>query len=116
MSSFTFCILLSAISFLGYSVAYFIGPKMKSEFIRFGLEKYALATILFEITGALGLLIGHFLNIELLLQISAIGLTIMMFLGIIVRIKVKDSLFVILPAFFFFMLNAYISWHSIFEL
>jgi hypothetical protein len=116
MSSFTFCILLSAISFLGYAVAYFKGTKMKDEFIRFGLEKYALVTILFEITGALGLLIGHFFKILLLLQISAFGLALMMFLGILVRIKIKDSLFVILPAFFFFMLNAYIAWFSIFEL
>ncbi|NBC56687.1 MAG: hypothetical protein GVY05_00145 [Bacteroidetes bacterium] len=112
MSSFTFCILLSSISFLGYALAYFMGTKMKNEFVRFGLEKYALITIVFEIIGAIGLLVGHFLDIPLLLNISAIGLTLMMFLGILVRIKVKDGLFVILPAFFFFVLNAFITWFS----
>ncbi|MBS3737418.1 DoxX family protein [Mesohalobacter halotolerans] len=112
MSSFTFCILLSSISFLGYALAYFMGTKMKNEFVRFGLEKYALITIVFEIIGAIGLLVGHFLDIPLLLKISAIGLTLMMFLGILVRIKVKDGLFVILPAFFFFVLNAFITWFS----
>ncbi len=88
---------------------------MKKEFIRFGLEKYALLTIIFEIIGAIGLLIGYFFDIILILNISAIGLTLMMFLGILVRIKVKDGLFVILPAFFFFMLNAYIAWFSLFN-
>ncbi|RRO15934.1 DoxX family protein [Flavobacteriaceae bacterium 14752] len=116
MSSFTFCVLLSAISFLGYSLAYFKGTKMKNEFVRFGLEKYALLTVVFEILGAIGLLVGHFLEITLLLNISAIGLTLMMFLGILVRIRVKDGLFVILPAFFFFVLNAYIVWFSLLRL
>lgn len=89
---------------------------MKNEFVRFGLGQYALLTIVFEIVGALGILIGLFWKIKLLLLISAIGLTVMMFLGILVRIKVKDSLFVILPAFFFFVLNAYIAWYSIVRL
>ena len=89
---------------------------MKDEFIRFGLEKYALLTILFEIVGAVGLLVGHFLKIPLLLDISAVGLSLMMFLGVLVRIRIKDSLFMILPAFFFFLLNAYIAWFSIFKL
>jgi len=116
MSSFTFCVLLSAISFLGYALAYFKGTKMKTEFERFGLKKYALLTIIFEIFGAIGLLIGHFLEIPLLLNTSAIGLSLMMFLGVLVRIKVRDGLFVILPAFFFFVLNTYIAWFSLFRL
>ena len=116
MSSFTFCVLLSSISFLGYAVAYFKGTKMRNEFKRFGLKKYALLTIIFEIMGAVGLLAGHFLDIPLLLNISAIGLSFMMLLGILVRIKVKDGLFVILPAFFFFVLNAYIVLFSLFRL
>ena len=51
MSEFEFCILLSGIAFLGYSIAFFTGPKMKAEFKRFGLEKYALLTVAFEIIG-----------------------------------------------------------------
>jgi len=116
MSAFQFCILLSSIAFLGYSIAYFTGPKMKAEFERFGLKKYALITVLFEITGALGLLIGYFLPSKLLLEISAVGLSVLMFLGVSVRFKVKDGLFVTLPALFFFLLNAYIAWYSIFKM
>jgi hypothetical protein len=116
MSAFQFCILLSGIAFLGYSVAYFTGPKMKQEFKRFGLEKYALITVLFETVGALGLLVGYFLSFKLLLEISALGLSVLMLLGVLVRLKVKDGLFVTLPALFFFLLNAYIAWFSIFKL
>jgi hypothetical protein len=115
MSAFEFCILLSGLAFLGYSIAYFTGPKMKAEFKRFGLEKYALMTVLFEIIGALGLLTGYFYSLKLLLELSAIGLSILMLLGVLVRLKVKDGLFVTLPAFFFFLLNAYIAWYSIFR-
>lgn len=115
MSAFEFCILLSGIAFLGYSIAFFTGPKMKLEFKRFGLEKYALITVCFEIIGALGLLIGYFFSVKLLLEISALGLSVLMLLGVIVRLKVKDGLFVTLPAFFFFLLNAYIAWFSFFR-
>lgn len=115
MSAFEFCILLSGIAFLGYSIAFFTGPKMKLEFKRFGLEKYALITVCFEIIGALGLLIGYFFSLKFLLEISALGLSVLMLLGVIVRLKVKDGLFVTLPAFFFFLLNAYIAWFSFFR-
>jgi hypothetical protein len=87
---------------------------MKAEFKRFGLEKFALLTVCFEIVGAVGLLLGFFLSQKLLLEISAIGLSILMLLGVLVRLKVKDGLFVTIPAFFFFLLNAYIAWYSIF--
>jgi len=113
MTPITFCVLLSGISFLGYAVAYFVGPKMKNEFKRFGLEKYGLLTIIFEILGGVGLLIGYFFNVDMLFLISALGLSILMFLGVLVRLKVKDGIFVTLPAFFFFLLNAYIFWYSI---
>jgi hypothetical protein len=85
---------------------------MKKEFKRFGLEKYGLVTIIFEILGGVGLLVGYFLDVELLFKISALGLSVLMFLGVLVRLKVKDGLFVTLPAFFFFLLNAYIFWYS----
>jgi hypothetical protein len=116
MKAFQFCVLLSSIAFIGYSLAYFTGPKMKNEFKRFGLSPYALLTVVLELLGALGLLIGYFLSVTILLEISAIGLSVLMLLGVIVRLKVKDGLFVTLPAFFFFLLNAYIAWFSMFKM
>lgn len=103
-------ILISSLSFLGYGIAYFASPKMKSEFIRFGLDKFGTLTAILEIMGALGLLVGLMFNFILLL--SSGGLALLMFLGLAVRLKVKDSLGAMLPALFFFCLNSYIFYES----
>lgn len=79
---------------------------MKNEFKRFKLEKLGLLTIVLEILGALGLLIGLWYSPLLLL--SSGGLAVLMFLGVLVRIKLKDSLWISLPAIFYMGLNAYI--------
>lgn len=107
----TICILISNVSFLAYAFFYFNAPHMKNEFKRFGLEKIGLTIVLLEIIGALGLLVG--LKFYLILMISSLGLALLMFAGIIVRIKLKDGILVSLPAFFYMVLNAYIFWLSI---
>lgn len=104
-------ILISSLSFFGYGIAYFISPQMKHEFKRFGLEKVGTLTAVLELFGAVGLLVG--LKIQLILLISAGGLTILMFLGVAVRVKVKDSLWISLPALFFMILNFYIFYMSL---
>ena len=84
---------------------------MKREFERFGLEKIGRTTILLEIIGALGLLVG--LKFYVVLMISSLGLTLLMFAGLMVRIRLKDSVRISLPAFFYMILNAYLFWASI---
>ena len=90
MNLLTFLILISSLSFMGYGIAYFKSPQMKSGFKRFGLEKAGTLTAVLELLGAVGLLLG--LKMQLILLISAGGLAILMFLGVAIRIKVKDSL------------------------
>lgn len=106
MNLFNLCVFVSSFSFLAYAISYFISPHMKNEFKRFKLEKLGLLTIVLEIIGALGLLLGFFF--KPLLILSSGGLTLLMFLGVIVRIKLKDSLWISLPALFYMGLNAYI--------
>jgi len=84
---------------------------MKNEFKRFGLEKIGLTIVLLQIIGALGLLVG--LRFYFILMISSLGLAVLMLAGVLVRIKVKDSIWVSIPAFFFMILNAYIFWASL---
>ena len=91
---------------MGYGIAYFKSPQMKSEFKRFGLEKAGALTAILELLGAAGLVVG--LKFHLILLIAAGGLAILMFLGVAIRIKVKDSLWISLPALFFMILNTYI--------
>jgi len=99
-------IFFSAISFLVYGTAYFVLSNMKNEFKRFGLEKYGTLVAILELVGAGGLLIG-FQNHTVLILASG-GLAVLMFLGTGVRVKIKDSLLVSLPAFFYFVVNAII--------
>jgi len=95
---------------MGYGIAYFKLPQMKNEFKRFGLEKVGALTAALELIGAVGLLIG--LKMQIILLISSGGLTILMFLGVVIRIKVKDSIWITLPALFFMILNSYIFFMS----
>lgn len=104
-------IFFSATSFLIYGIAYFISSNMKNEFKRFGLEKFGVLTAILELTGAIGLFVG--LQNHTVLVLSSGGLALLMLLGTGVRIKMKDSLLVSLPAFFYFLLNAFILYKTI---
>jgi hypothetical protein len=105
------CILISSLSFFAYCVSYFTSPHMKKEFKRFGVEKFGLLTIILQFMGATGLIVG--LKFNPILTISSLGLTLLMLSGLIVRIKLKDSIWISLPAFFYMGLNTYIFWASI---
>jgi len=104
-------ILFSGLSFLGYGIAFFISPNMRIEFKRFGLEKYGVLTAVLELCGAIGLLVG--LVSDTILLISSGGLAALMFLGVAVRLRVKDSFWVLVPALFYMLLNASIFFVSI---
>jgi len=107
----TACILISSLAFFGYAVSYFISPHMKIEFKRFGLGKIGLLTIILEFIGAVGLIVG--LKFNPLLVVSSFGLALLMLVGLIVRIRLKDTIWVSLPALLFMGLNTYIFWVSI---
>lgn len=105
------CILISSLSFFGYAISYFTSPHMKKEFKRFGLEKIGLFAIILQSMGAIGLIIG--LKYNPILTISSFGLALLMLSGLIVRIKLKDSIWISLPALFYMGLNTYIFLASI---
>lgn len=106
MNLLNICILLSSFSFIFYAISYFVGTHMKNEFKRFNLEKLGLLVIILEIVGALGLLAGIWY--KPLLLVASGGLALLMFLGVIVRFNLKDSLYITIPALFYMLLNAYI--------
>lgn len=111
MDFFKVLIFFSSLSFLVYGIAYFRSTKLKNEFKRFGLEKIGTLTAVLELLGAIGLLVG--LKFNLVLLISAGGLALLMFFGVAVRIKVRDTLWVTLPALFFMALNGYVFFMSL---
>lgn len=101
-----FCILFSSASFFVYVVTYFVDPHMKQEFKRFNIEKLGLTIIILEFLGAIGLLLG--LKYGVLLSFSSLGLGLAMFCGFLVRLRFKDSLWIIAPALLYMVLNFYI--------
>ncbi len=105
------CALVSSLSFFAYVISYFTSSGMKNEFKRFGLEKLGLLTIVLEFLGAAGLIAGLIYNP--ILTISSLGLALLMLCGLTVRIKLKDSIWISLPALFYMGLNFYIFWASV---
>ena len=79
---------------------------MKSEFVRFQLQRFIYLVGSLEILGGLGLLIGIFFNPIMIL--SSLGLSVLMFFGVMTRIRLKDNFVLIVPAFFFLILNSYL--------
>lgn len=80
---------------------------MVEEFKRFGLnDKKRKLTGCLQILGAAGLFTGFIFSVIGLF--AAAGLTSMMFVAFIVRIKIKDSIVQSLPSLFFMLVNAWL--------
>jgi len=98
----------SGVSFLGFGIGCFLSKNMEKEFIRYDLSDYRKITGFFQILGGLGLLGLSFSNI--LWGISSLGLCVLMLMGFVVRIKIKDGLIKSFPSFFYMIVNGYIFW------
>lgn len=81
---------------------------MTEEFKRYNLERFRTLTGFLELLGGFGSIIG--LYIGPIFFISTGGLSLLMFLGVITRLKVKDSFFQIFPALTLMLLNIYLFW------
>jgi hypothetical protein len=111
MSLLNFLLFFSAISFIFFGIGCFMAPHMKLEFLRYGLVNHRKLVGLLQVLGALGLLAGYYFS-PFLVLISAGCLSLLMFLGFGVRIKIKDSIFQSTPALFYALINAYISFQQ----
>ena len=96
-------VLISAFSFLFYSARSILSKKMLLEYSRWGLKKFRITISFIQFLAAFGLIFGLY-NSHLLL-LASFFLTIMMFIAIIVRVKIKDSFIASLPAIFYMFLN-----------
>ena len=79
---------------------------MHAEFIRYKLLRFKVLTAILEILGALGLIAGIY--IPWILMISSGGLSLLMLFAFIIRIKLRDAFYLILPSLFYLLLNLYI--------
>lgn len=107
MTILNIALLISSSAFLFYGINCLFSQKMKDEFVRFGLGKQRILTGSLQILGALGLAFGYYFS-PILTFIASAGLTVLMFAGFAVRIKIKDSLIESLPSLIFALLNLFI--------
>ena len=80
-----FLVIFSGLSFLIFGYFVFFSNYFKNEFIRYGIPNYRKTTGFFQSLGGISLILGIF--IDELGVISSLGLTILMLLGVIVRLK-----------------------------
>jgi hypothetical protein len=106
MSALILLKIFNALCFYGYGLSCLFSEKMKSEFIRYGLPQHRTLTGFLQVAGSTGLLVGFYF--EPLTLASSLGLALLMFLGLGVRIKIRDPFLLVLPAFVFMCLNFYI--------
>jgi len=103
----TFFTLFSSISFIFFGVACFLAPKMKTEFLRYGLDSFREMTGILQLLGGIGVIVGFYFY-PLLMAIAAGGLAVLMILGFAVRLKIKDTVIQSLPSLLYALINSYI--------
>jgi len=97
---------LSIVAFASYGMIALLSDRMVDEFERFGLARLRVLTATLQITGSLGLLAGHFFRPLLLL--SAGGFAVMMLLALLVRVRIRDPIPAMFPAFVLMCLNLFL--------
>lgn len=79
---------------------------MIDEFRRYGLPQFRRLIGVLEVAGGLGLVVGYILPV---IQIMAAGgLALLMLLGCLLRIRIKDPILQILPALVFLVLSFFV--------
>ena len=99
--------ILSGLLFLWYGASSLFTDGMREDFERFGLSRYRRMTGGLEVLGALGLLVG--LLVRPLAALSAAGLALLMLLGVIARVRVRDPWMASAPAICLMLLNLFVA-------
>jgi hypothetical protein len=97
---------VSALCFLGYGIACLTTRRMRSEFDRFGLPRWRVATASLQIAAGGGLLLGYAYPVCALL--ASLGLSLMMAVAVGVRVKIKDPPSGFLQALACLLLNLFV--------
>jgi len=97
---------VSILLFTWYGLRSLFSKKMVAEFQRYRLDRFRVLTGVLQVAGSLGILVGYVSRP--ILQLSAAGLAVMMFLGVLTRFRIKDPLYAAIPAFALCLLNLYI--------
>jgi len=106
-SQFIFILeIFSSVSFLIYGFLSFKSDRMINEFERWNISKFRLIVGISQLMGGFGLIFGFF--IPIFTVISSLGLSLLMILGFVLRIFVKDGIIRSLPSLLYLIINSYI--------
>ena len=98
--------ILSGVSFIFFGIACFYSDLFVNEFYRYGLSEFRPIVGFFQLLGGIGCIIGIYH--KKILIISSFGLSVMMLLGVAVRIKINDTFIQTIPALIYLTVNAII--------
>lgn len=96
--------LVSGLSFLYYGTEVLFRTRLRAEFARYGMPGIRTFVGVMEILGGAAVLLG--LAVAPLGAFGAAGLTLLMILGLIVRLRVHDAPRLMVPAASLALLNA----------
>ena len=102
----TALVLFSSLSFFAYGATALFSTKMRQEFERYQMGGQRVLIALLQWCAAAGLILG--LYIPWLGQAAAAGLALMMAVALVVRIRIHDKPYLMLPAAGYLALNAYL--------
>lgn len=106
MTLITILVVADSIAFLYYAFSLLLSAEMKPEFERYGLEHLRTLIGYLQLFGAIGLLVG--LHFNIILSAASASLSLLMLMGFIVRVKIKDTILQSAPSFLFMLLNIYV--------
>lgn len=107
MNLFNVLVIFNSVTLSVYGLSCLCSSHMVDEFKRYGLPQFRVMVGTFEVLGSLGVLVG--LYVPLIGMLAAIGLSILLFCGFAVRVKIKDGVFRSIPALMYFIINLYIA-------
>ncbi len=93
----------SAVSFLIFGISCLLTQYMKDEFERYQLKKFRVLTGLLQVCGSFALIIGY--QWKWAAYLGSGGLTFLMFLGLLVRIRIRDGFVKSSPALIYMIIN-----------
>lgn len=99
--------IISAALFIFYGLLCITTQHMVKEFERYGVAKFRDLVGYLELLGGLGQIVGYFYSFPLYVFAST-GLTLLMLMAVVLRVKLKDPLIQIIPAAGLLLINAFL--------
>ena len=97
---------ISIVAFGSYGTLTLLSGDMIAEFERYGLARLRVVTATLQIAASIGLALGYVFRPALV--VSAAGLSVMMFMAVLVRIRIRDPIPAMIPALALMGLNIFL--------